>query len=147
MDKVTKKEKINRFKQRAAEIPDDAETLMKEFGYANKSIVIATRKYYGIYGATKIKQAIREKANSGLTEEEANKQIAKEGNVTVEAVDRIRKQKIEREELLIQNREKRKKIREKQIEEENDRRIRFKKRAGEIPDDLQTLVLERIYRL
>ena len=95
--KQKKEAKLDRFKQRAGQIPDDINTLMKEFGYESKSIVFANMRKNGIYGKNKILQAIKEKAELGISEEEANAQIAKEGNVTLDAVVRIRNQEKERQ--------------------------------------------------
>ncbi len=131
-------DKTARFKARAAEIPDDTETLMKEFNYKNRKVVTVGMARYGIYGKKRILQAIQEKAELGISEEEANKQIAREGHVTVEAVIRIRNQKEEKQEEARKNKE--------QEQEQEDRLTRFKQRAAEIPDDTETLMKEFNYK-
>ncbi len=124
---------VSRFKQRAAEIPDDTETLMIEFGYASIASVFRNMKSNGIYTKSKILKEIQEKTKLGISEEEANKQIAKEGNVTVEAVARIRQ-----ENRIKEGKERQSKLGEKAA--------RFKERAAEIPDDTETLMKEFNYK-
>ena len=135
--KQKKEAKLDRFKQRAGQIPDDINTLMKEFGYESKSIVFANMRKNGIYGKNKILQAIKEKAELGISEEEANAQIAKEGNITLEAVARIRNQKKERP-ISSKQTERKEAIKQRKQEKEN-RIDRFRKRAAQIPDDIKTL--------
>ncbi len=132
-------DKVARFKARAAEIPDDTETLMKEFNYKNRKVVTFYMVNYGIYGKRRILQAIQEKAELGISEEEANKQIAEEGNVTIQAVARIRDQKKEKQE----NRKKEGKERQSKV---GEKAARFKARAAEIPDDTETLMKEFNYK-
>ena len=139
-------DKLARFKQRAAEIPDDTETLMKEFNYKNRSLVNTYMSNYGIYGETKILQAIKEKAELGISEEEANIQIAQEGNVTIQAVVRIRNQAEEKEKTISLKQTERKETIKQRKQERENRIARFKQRAAEIPDDTETLMKEFNYK-
>ncbi len=140
-----KEAKLATFKQRTAEIPDDLETLRKEFGYSKKNSVLNAMAQYGVYNRKAIRQAIKEKAELGISEEEANAQIAEEGNVTLEAVARIRNQEKEKEKAISSKQTERKEARKKKKQEQEDRVTRFKQRAGQIPDDIETLMQEFNY--
>ncbi len=87
-----RKEKIGNvqdFKSRAAQIPDDLDTLAKEFGYSRFSIYSVLRRYK-IYNKSQIIEAIQKRRIENP--DEADIEIAKEGNIEVETVKRIREE-------------------------------------------------------
>ncbi len=146
--KQQKAEAEEKFMARAAQIPDDIETLSSEFGNKDVSKVYEKLREYGIYNRRQIVAAIRQKADAKIPEKEANEQIAREGNIEVAAVARIRQEELERE-IQRANKAKKKAIQTKRTSKKVERRQqkaeseeRFKQRAAQIPDDVEKLASE-----
>ena len=128
--RIGKQEKVNKFKQRAAEIPDDPKALMQEFGYPSVNVVYKNMMHNEIYTRTEIVQALHIKSqNTNLSEEKINEQVAKEGNVTLEAVIRIREQeKVKQQE---RERKKQKEAEKRRIKEREKKKLQLEQKQQE----------------